>query len=61
MGVINSAWCEAVNKIDALIEGGKSTFNIFEIECIAALCGVPRQEANNLANYSAQALRGVYG
>lgn len=61
MGVIDSAWCRAVSKIDILIEEGKKTFNIFEIVYIASLSGVPPQEVNNLANYSIQALRGVYG
>jgi len=61
MGVIDSAWCRAVTKIDTLIEGGKKTFNIFEIAHIATLCGVPPNQVNNLANYSIQALRGVYG
>ena len=61
MGVIDSAWCRAVNKVDALIENGKKTFNIFEITHIANLCGVPPQEVNSLVKYSIQALRGAYG
>lgn len=61
MGVIDSAWCRAVTKIDTLIESGKKTFNVFEIAYIATLCGVPANEVNSLANYSIQALRGAYG
>ena len=61
MGVIQACWCRAVTKIDALIEGGKTSFNKSDIIQIASSCGLSHEEVNNLANYSAQALRGVYG
>ena len=61
MGVIDSAWCRAVTKIDALIQSGKTSFNNSEITQIASLFGLPNSEVNNLANYSIQALRGTYG
>lgn len=61
MSVLQSCWCRAVTKVDALIERGKTSFDKSEIIQIASLCGLPHNEVNNLANYSIQALRGVYG